>query len=139
MTARAAGTRFHLQPSTGTRGLLIRLSKSVAMLLRQSRGLKSAGLVAVALVAASPKVSTAHGGVTGAQDLVQDYGLLLFLVAVILVGAGVLVWVLLAPMPIDTGEPDVSIEAGVVQKGDSTQSSELHETRRVDHEDRRAT
>ena len=139
MTARAAGTRFHLQPSTGTRGLLIRLSKSVAMLLRQSRGLKSAGLVAVALVAASPKVLTAHGGVTGAQDLVQDYGLLLFLVAVILVGAGVLVWVLLAPMPIDTDEPDVSIEAGVVQKGDSTQSSELHETRRVDHEDRRAT
>ncbi len=109
------------------------------MLLRQSRGLKSAGLVAVALVAASPKVSTAHGGVTGAQDLVQDYGLLLFLVAVILVGAGVLVWVLLAPMPLDTDEPDVSIEAGVVQKGDSTQSSELHETRRVDHEDRRAT
>lgn len=111
----------------------------MAMLLSQTRGLKSAGLVAVTLLAASPKVSTAHGGVTGAQDLVQDYGLLLFLVAVILVGAGVLVWVLLAPMPLDTDEPDVAIEAGVVQKGDPTQSSELHETRSVDHEDRRAT
>jgi len=49
------------------------------------------------------------------------------------------VWVLLAPMPLDTDEPDVAIEAGVVQKRDPTQSSELHETRSVDHEDRRAT
>ena len=139
MTARAAGTRFHLQPSTGTRGLLIRLSESVEMLLRQSRGLKSAGFLAVALLSATPKLSTAHGGVTGAQDLVQDYGLLLFLVAVILIGAGVLVWVLLAPMPLDTEGKDVSIEAGIVQKRDPSQPSELHESRRVDHEDRRAT
>lgn len=41
--------------------------------------------------------AAAHGGVTGAQDMIQDYGVLLFLVAVVLIGAGVLVWVMLSP------------------------------------------
>jgi hypothetical protein len=41
----------------------------------------------------------AHGGVTGAQDVLQDYGVLIFLLAVVLIGAGVLTWVLLAPQP----------------------------------------
>jgi hypothetical protein len=49
-----------------------------------------AGLVSAAPVAA-------HGGVTGVQDVVQDYGVLLFLLAVVLIGAGVLTWVMLAP------------------------------------------
>ena len=139
MTARAAGSRSRLIPSAGSSGRLIRLSQSLATLFRRSRVAKSAGSVAVALLSACPKVATAHGGVTGAQDLVQDYGLLLFLVAVILVGAGVLVWVLVAPMPLETDEPDVAIEAGVMQNGDTTLPSELHETGRVDHEDCRAT
>jgi len=38
-----------------------------------------------------------HGGVTGLQDVAQDYGVLLFLVAIVLIGAGVLAWVLLTP------------------------------------------
>ncbi|MGI8424808.1 MAG: hypothetical protein ACR2NO_11990 [Chloroflexota bacterium] len=46
-----------------------------------------------------------HGGVTGVQDVVQDYGVLLFLVAVVLIGAGVLAWVMLSPQP-DEEEAD---------------------------------
>jgi hypothetical protein len=41
----------------------------------------------------------AHGEVTGAQDIIQDYGVFIFLLAVVLIGAGVLVWVLLSPTP----------------------------------------
>ena len=53
------------------------------------------------LVAATP--AAAHGGVTGAQDIIQDYGVLLFLVAVVLIGAGVLVWVMLSPPAVEEG------------------------------------
>ncbi len=49
------------------------------------------------LLAATPAL--AHGGVTGAQDIIQDYGVLIFLIAVVLIGAGVLVWVMLSPQP----------------------------------------
>jgi hypothetical protein len=49
------------------------------------------------LIGALP--AAAHGGVTGVQDVVQDYGVLLFLLAVVLIGAGVLTWVMLAPQP----------------------------------------
>lgn len=51
--------------------------------------------LAASLVLASPVL--AHGGVTGAQDVVQDYGVLLFLLAIVLIGAGVVAWVLRAP------------------------------------------
>jgi hypothetical protein len=47
-----------------------------------------------------------HGGVTGLQDVVQDYGVLVFLLAVLLIGAGVLVWVMLSPQT----DEDESIE-----------------------------
>ena len=64
--------------------------------------------VSVCLCAAAgfilyPAPALAHGGVTGAQDIVQDYGVLIFLVAVVLIGAGVLAWVMLSPQP---DEPD---------------------------------
>jgi hypothetical protein len=49
------------------------------------------------LLAVTP--ARAHGGVTGVQDMVQDYGVLLFLVAVVLIGAGVVTWVSLSPEP----------------------------------------
>ena len=56
------------------------------------------------LLAAAP--AAAHGGVTGTQDVLQDYGVLLFLLAVVMIGAGVLTWVLLSPQPEeDTTEP----------------------------------
>jgi hypothetical protein len=49
------------------------------------------------LVPATPAM--AHGEVTGVQDVVQDYGVLLFLVATVLIGAGVLAWVTFSPQP----------------------------------------
>ena len=49
-----------------------------------------------------------HGGVTGLQDVVQDYGVLVFLVAVVLIGAGVLAWVMLTPQ---TDEEESADEA----------------------------
>ena len=49
----------------------------------------------LALLRASP--AAAHGGATGAADVLQDYGVLIFLLAVVLIGAGVLAWVLLSP------------------------------------------
>ncbi|MBI3973200.1 MAG: hypothetical protein HY332_18140 [Chloroflexi bacterium] len=49
------------------------------------------------LITATP--AAAHGGATGAQDVVQDYGVFIFLAAVVLIGAGVVVWVLRAPPP----------------------------------------
>jgi hypothetical protein len=58
--------------------------------------------IACRLVLAAP--AAAHGGVTGVQDLVQDYGVLVFLVAIVLVGAGVVTWVALSPEP----QPDES-------------------------------
>ncbi len=63
-----------------------------------------AGLLLVATPAA------AHGGVTGAQDVLQDYGVLLFLVAVVLIGAGVLTWVMLSPQPADEPAPSEGSE-----------------------------
>jgi hypothetical protein len=46
----------------------------------------------------------AHGEVTGVQDVVQDYGVLLFLVATVLIGAGVLAWVTFSPQPDEEDE-----------------------------------
>ena len=47
-----------------------------------------------------------HGGVTGLQDVVQDYGVLVFLVAVVLIGAGVLAWVMLTPQTDEEDEAE---------------------------------
>ena len=47
-----------------------------------------------------------HGGVTGLQDVAQDYGVLLFLLAVVLIGAGVLAWVMLTPQADEDESPD---------------------------------
>jgi len=53
--------------------------------------------IAVAVLTAGwPGAVLAHGGITGTRDVVQDYGVLVFLVAVVLIGAGVVAWVLRA-------------------------------------------
>jgi hypothetical protein len=54
-----------------------------------------------------PQVTLAHGGVTGVQDVVQDYGVFIFLIAVVLIGAGVLTWVMLSPQEDEPEESDV--------------------------------
>jgi hypothetical protein len=68
---------------------------------RRSAGVRRALALALALLgpplAAAP--AAAHGGVTGAQDVLQDYGVLVFLIAVVLIGAGVIAWVSLSPEP----------------------------------------
>jgi hypothetical protein len=46
---------------------------------------------------ANARPAAAHGGVVGAQDLVQDYGALIFLLAIVLIAAGVLAWVMFGP------------------------------------------
>ena len=52
-----------------------------------------------------------HGGVTGLQDVAQDYGVLLFLLAVVLIGAGVLAWVMLTPQADEDESPEESESA----------------------------
>ena len=66
----------------------------------------AAPALAAALLAAGPRAALAHGAVTGAQDLVQDNLVLLFLLGVVLIGAGVLAWVMLSPQPDDPPEAD---------------------------------
>ena len=51
----------------------------------------------------------AHGEVSGVQDVVQDYGVLLFLVAVVLIGAGVLAWVTFSPQPDEDEDQDDAV------------------------------
>jgi hypothetical protein len=64
-----------------------------------------------ALLLGFPLPALAHGEVTGVQDVIQDYGVLLFLSATVLIGAGVLAWVTFSPQPdedeegAETGEP----------------------------------
>lgn len=65
--------------------------------VRSSRGAAIAATLAAALLLALPLPALAHGDAAGARHFVEDYAVLLFLVAVVLVGAGVLVWVMLAP------------------------------------------
>ena len=80
------------------------------------------------LVALTPTAAWAHGSVTGIEDVWQDYGVAIFLALVVIVGAGVLIWVLLAPLPIEATDDS------------STQPrpSNLDEPRRIDHEHGRA-
>ena len=70
-----------------------------------------AASLALGLIGA-PRGALAHGGVTGMQDVVQDYGVLIFLLAVVLIGAGVLTWVMLSPQEEEPEEPDASNAAG---------------------------
>jgi hypothetical protein len=62
-------------------------------LTRPGAAASLAGLALLGVV----QPALAHGGVTGAQDLVQDNLALLFLLAIVLIGAGVLAWVMLSP------------------------------------------
>jgi hypothetical protein len=67
---------------------------------RAARGARAIALaLSLTLALASPAL--AHGAITGAQDVLQDYGVMLFLLAVVLIGAGVLAWVMLSPQPED--------------------------------------
>ena len=62
-------------------------------------GPRSAGPLATLLLLATAAPAAAHEGVTGAADAMQDYGVLLFLAATVLIGAGVLAWTTLSPAP----------------------------------------
>ncbi|HEX2036107.1 MAG TPA: hypothetical protein VHS99_18150 [Chloroflexota bacterium] len=62
------------------------------------------GAVLLCLATATPVA--AHGEVSGVQDVVQDYGVLVFLVATVLIGAGVLAWVTFSPQAGDEDETD---------------------------------
>ncbi|HEX2187223.1 MAG TPA: hypothetical protein VHN78_17160 [Chloroflexota bacterium] len=66
------------------------------------------GAVLLCLGTATP--AAAHGEVTGVQDVVQDYGVLVFLVATVLIGAGVLAWVTFSPQDGDGDETDDAAE-----------------------------
>ena len=61
-------------------------------------------------------------------DVWQDYGVAIFLSLVVIVGAGVLIWVLLAPLPTDMAEDGAH----------RPESSNLDEPGGIDHEHRRA-
>jgi hypothetical protein len=69
---------------------------------------------ALLLALAQTRTAAAHGGVTGPQDFIQDNGVLLFLVATVLIGAGVLAWVTLSPQE---GDADVGEEAEEASEG----------------------
>jgi hypothetical protein len=71
------------------------------------RALIAAGVTATALLLGLALPALAHGEVTGVQDVIQDYGVLLFLSATVLIGAGVLAWVTFSPQPDEEEEePD---------------------------------
>jgi hypothetical protein len=59
----------------------------------------AASILAFTLSVALATPALAHGGITGTQDVLQDYGVMLFLLAIVLIGAGVLAWVMLSPGP----------------------------------------
>jgi len=67
---------------------------------RRVAGIAGGALCWLALAAPA----LAHGEVTGVQDVVQDYGVLLFLAATVLIGAGVLAWVTFSPQPDEEDE-----------------------------------
>src|SRR5688572_21221715 len=78
-----------------------------AIVTRSAGSITSASIVwsTVPAVAAS-LAPMLHGGVTGLQDVAQDYGVLLFLVAIVLIGAGVLAWVMLTPQADEDESPE---------------------------------
>lgn len=95
------------------------------------RVVRAGAVILAAIGALAPSPVRAHGGVTGLDDVWQDYGLAIFLALVVVVGAGVLVWVMLAPLPTgETGDaPDTT---------DARGGSDLHEAGRVHDEHGRA-
>lgn len=56
-------------------------------------------VAAVATLLAWATPALAHGGLSGSQDVLSHYGVLVFLLAVVIVGAGVVAWVTLSPEP----------------------------------------
>ncbi|MDQ3702741.1 MAG: hypothetical protein M3442_17725 [Chloroflexota bacterium] len=68
-------------------------------------------LWAMAMALLPGAAALAHGEITGVQDVVQDYGVLLFLAATILIGAGVLAWVTFSPQADEADEAEVANQA----------------------------
>ena len=76
--------------------------------LRQWLLLSRLAGLALALV---PRPAAAHGGRTGAEDLLVDYGLLAFAAVVVFIGAAVAAWLSFRPPPeSDTYEEDETLE-----------------------------
>jgi hypothetical protein len=88
--------------------------RAVRRSVRRSIGAAWALLAPLAL--ATPVA--AHGGVTGPQDVVQDYGVLLFLVAI---GVGVLAWVTFSPQA-DEDDEDESGGEAEAGRGDAAEA-----------------
>jgi hypothetical protein len=65
--------------------------------------------------------AAAHGNVTGTQDIVQDYGVLIFLGVVVLVGAALVAWLSLSPEPGEE-EADEEEEASEALAGGITRA-----------------
>ena len=123
----AVRTRHHADATSRQRWSGHLHSVPVAGALRALRR----GIFAIAvasLAALVPTVAWAHGTVTGIEDVWQDYGVAIFLALVVIVGAGVLIWVLLAPLPIETTDDAPT----------QPRPSNLDEPRRIDHEHGRA-
>ena len=117
---RAEPTRRHVGPSQLRR-------RPVASNRGMMRRRVSAFVIAFG-AALAPASAWAHGTVTGIEDVWQDYGDAIFLTLVVIVGAGVLIWVLLAPLPVESPD-EVSTQP---------HPSNLNEPRRIDHEHGRA-
>jgi hypothetical protein len=77
----------------------------------------------------APTIASAHGNVTGPADYWQDYGVAIFMALVLIVGAGVLLWVLLAPLPIEPADESAPHDA----------RSDLNKPRGIENEDRRTS
>jgi hypothetical protein len=87
------------------------------------RALIAGGVTALllALLLGFPLPALAHGEVTGVQDVIQDYGVLLFLSATVLIGAGVLAWVTFSPQP---DEDEEGVESGEPQEREEREERE---------------
>lgn len=72
-------------------------------------------LLGSALLAFVPGTASAHGGTGGASDFLTDYGPLLVVLAVVLLGAGLTAWVLLA-------RPEAAPRGGESEGGAATPS-----------------
>jgi hypothetical protein len=66
----------------------------------------AAALGAALLVLGAAPSALAHGGITGPKDVVMDNAILVFLLATVLIGAGVLAWVTFSPRDDEDDEDD---------------------------------